>query len=220
MLKSKTIQAGDKIIFSAQRVEENQNKNIRVEIQTKDEGMKAKDIEIYSSQITIKSEKDSLSATGNIKIEDSNINIKAGSSELRSSPFKKSGILQITDSIIFAYGTNCEGSITSNQGSFSYVGEIKPSNDMVVTLAGRDYQTLEPDQEYSYFYFTAKGLPVEANDQFQMKVNGQIVSSDDNSCRVNSNSNSNDRGKKKNSAKNNLKMIRLYYVLLISLILF
>ena len=216
-LKSKTIQAEDKIIF---RFEENQNNDYDVIIQTKDEGMKAKDIEIYSSKITIISEKDSLSATGNIKIDDSFVNINAGSSELTSSPFKKSGILQITDSMVIAYGTNCEGGITSNQGSFSYVGEIKPSNNMAVTMQGNTVFNLAPDKEYSYFYFTIKGLPIEANDKLQMTVNGQIVQSDDNSCSVNSNSNSNDRGKKKNSAKNNLKMIRLYYVLLISLLLF
>jgi hypothetical protein len=52
-LKSKTIQVGDKIIFSAQKVAEGEEKNLNVMIQTKDEGMKAKDIEIYSSRIFI-----------------------------------------------------------------------------------------------------------------------------------------------------------------------
>ena len=97
---------------------------------------------------------------------------------------------------------------------------------------------MEPDQEYSYFFVSYKILPIELNDRLQMRVNGQIVSSDDNSCDVNSNSNinsssnsnsnsnsnstsnSSDGGKNKNSAKYNLKMIRLYYVLIISLLLF
>ena len=212
-----TIQAGNKIIFSGERVGEGEQKNLMVMIETKNEGIKAKDIEIYSTRVDIKSEKDSLIATGNIKIENSLLFINAGSPELKSSPFKKAGLLQISDSTIVAYGTNCEGGIVNNKGYFSYVGEINPSKQMIITMNGKSAYTLDPDKEYyRYFFMTNEHFPIEFNDQSHMTVDGKIVTSEENSCGANSNN----KGNENNNSAKNLNRLKLYYVLLlISLIL-
>ena len=202
--------------------------NTNVQIRTGDEGMKAKDIEIYSSELTIISDKDSISSNGNILIEDSFVYLYAGSTGLRSSPFKKVGKLQIRNSNIIAFGTNCEGEIMTNQGTMTFVGDIIPGKEIYIAQYGVASEGINPDKEYSYYFRTSPSFQSSVNDDIHLLIDGEVVPSEEHSCNVISDDDSNagnsgntgNAGKnKKNSAKY-LNVSKLYHLLFIYLILF
>ncbi len=202
--------------------------NTNVQIRTRDEGMKAKDIEIYSSQLNIFSDKDSISSTGNILIEDSFVYLYAGSTGLSSSPFKKVGKLQIRNTNIIAFGTNCEGEIMTNQGTMTFVGDIIPGKEIYIAQYGVASEGINPDKEYRYYFRTSPGFQPSVNDDIQLLIDGVLVPSEEHSCNVISDDGSNagnsgntgNAGKKKKNSAKYLNVLKLYHLLFIYLILF
>lgn len=224
-----SIQAGLNIYLG----EKNSNSNILETefvllfgIETLNEGMKAKNIEIYSGQIVIYSEKDAIVAE-QIKINGGAIIISAGSENTKSSPFKKSEKLIIRGGYIDAGGTNCisGGNIDNNQPSISFYGETISKQTVIVTMEGKEVTKVEKEKEYNYLYFSC---PVEnSNKSFKITVDGKEVQSfndnscDDNSSEVDKKGDSNYQDNNQNSNNSNSSMITKfkYLVLIISLFL-
>ena len=68
--------------------------------------MKAKNVEILNIGLEIESKKDSIISYSDIKIVNSNLKIKAGSSDSKNSPFT-SGELSLSGCSASVYATNC-----------------------------------------------------------------------------------------------------------------
>ena len=179
-----SIQAEDDILLGPINSNDISSIILDLNIHTVNEGMKAKYIEIYYGQINIESEKDSIVSYGDIKIINSKLKILAGSSVTKSSPFMKNGELTIIGSNLEIYGTNCiAGDIINNeQASISY-NEIPAPNRINIYMDDQKIITLEPYGIYIYFYWTDSQYQLTQQNEIQIKKNGEIVQSfDDSTC--------------------------------------
>ena len=113
------------------------------------EGIKAKNIEIYSSRISISSNKDSISANEDIIINGASLEIMAGSSKEKSLPFKIGGQLKIDNAYIMSLGTNCieGGNILTNQYTFYFYGKINPVQEIIIKNEGEILYEFNADEE-------------------------------------------------------------------------
>ena len=186
---------------------------VEITIRTINEGMKAKYIEIYYGSINIESEKDSIRSFRDIKIINSELNLKAGSLATKSSPFIINGELNITDSSMEIYGTNClVGKINNNHASISYNEIPAPENLISIFYDNHFIISLESDDKYSYFYWTDTEYQLSQQNDIRIKINGEIVQSfDDSTC-----------GQNKRKKLNNSKILKIssYLYFFIYLILF
>ena len=184
---------------------------VDIDIRTVNEGMKAKYIEIYYGKITIKSEKDSIVSYTDVRIINSKLELKAGSSVTKSSPITKNGELTIKSSDLKIYGTNCIAgdTINNDRASISY-NEI-PAQEILIDIIMNDNTIISLDSNgiYTYFYWTDSACQLAQQNEIQIKKNGEIVQFfDDSTCG------------KKNKKLNNSKFLKrssyLYFFILLS----
>ena len=214
-----SIKAEGKIYLGEENVNQNENEDedensLKMHIKTLNTGIEANEIIVYSGQISIFSEKDSFSSKGDIIIRSGNLLIETGSSETKSSPFKKAGKLAVENAWIQAYGTNCIGGVIDNkQLSFSYFEEIKKNSKLTFYLGNDIVSETTLDKNFSYIYLS---LPFPSSyGNLELKIDGNKVSSfNEGTCSSNIDSDS-------KSSSNYLNMVNSYYIYcLVYLILF
>lgn len=226
-----SIKAEGKIYLGEENANQNENEDededsLGIYIKTLNTGIEANEITVYSGKITIFSEKDSFSSKGDIIIRGGYFLIETGSSETKSSPFKKVGKLAVENAWIQAYGTNCIGGVIDNkQLSFSYFEEIKKNSKLSFYLGNDIVSENTLDKDFSYMY---SSLPFPSSyGNLELKIDGNKVSSfDEGTCSSNIDSGSDsdsdtysDSDSKSNS--NYLNLVNSYFIhFLVYLILF
>ena len=227
-----SIKAEGKIYLGEENANQNENEDedededsLGIYIKTLNTGIEANEITVYSGKIIIISEKDSFSSKGDIIIRSGNLYIEAGSSETKSSPFKKAGKLAVENALILAYGTNCIGGVIDNKIlSFSYFGEIKKNSELSFYLGNEIVSESTLDKDFSYMYFSFPFPSSYGN--LELKIDGNKVSSfNEGTCSSNIDSDSDnsdlDSDSVSKSNSNCLNMVNSYYIyFLVYLILF
>jgi hypothetical protein len=186
-----------------------------VNIRTDNEGMKAKNIEILNVNLDIISKKDSIISYSNIKIVNSNLNIKAGSSDSKNSPFTISGELLLSGCSGYIYATNCiSGGIKNDCVSASYNEIPAPEYQIEIWMDGMGNSLANFNSEgvYTYFYWTDKTYQSTYQNLFKIKKNGEEVQAFDDSTCI-------EKKKRKINSSKFLKICDYLYILT-SLLLF
>lgn len=226
-----SIKAKGKIYLGEENANQNENEDededsLGIYIKTLNTGIEANEITVYSGKITIFSEKDSFSFKGDIIIRGGYFLIETGSSETKSSPFKKVGKLAVENAWIQAYGTNCIGGVIDNkQLSFSYFEEIKKNSKLSLYLGNEIVSENTLDKDFSYMY---SSLPFPSSyGNLELKIDGNKVSSfDEGTCSSNIDSGSDtdsdtDSDSDSKSNSNYLNLVNSYFIhFLVYLILF
>ena len=182
-----SIQAEKSIILG----EKGKNNDLEISIKTVNEGIKAKNIEIYSCQIEIFSVKESFISSGDIIISNAMLKIYAGTYNVISSPIKYDGKLEIDEAYIMVCGKNCTGvvEIITNKQSFSHFGKYITNENPVNRKEGI-YLVEEANKKDTfscYITYPNKNIDIELYVDFK-----KFESYENNKCPIDSTDNVNE----------------------------